>query len=335
MPTFKNNVTSGNAIEGTSVNGRGLVGKSEKDYGIRGHSAESAGIRGSSDKSRGVEGWATNSEGVVGVSTKGNGVWGQTDGPGNGVVGTSKTGAAVLGDSTAGEGVRGLSHSGHGAVVGINNWTPAAPPGEGGPGGWFESAQGEGVRGWSKTPHHGGVVGVNTAKGAGVYGLSEGGVGLYGKGKLAGFFEGDVEVKGDIRLVGADCAEQFDIADAVDAGTVMVLGEGGVLHQSRRAYDKCVAGVISGAGSYKPGIILDKQESETKRLPIGLVGKVYCKVDAETSPIEVGDLLTTSSTPGHAMRASDPLQAFGAVIGKALRSLPSGKGMIPILIALQ
>ena len=65
------------------------------------------------------------------------------------------------------------------------------------------------------------------------------------------------------------------------------------------------------------------------------MGKVYCKVDAQHSPIEVGDLLTTSATPGYAMKADDPFKAFGAVIGKALRPLEAGQGLIPILIALQ
>ena len=65
------------------------------------------------------------------------------------------------------------------------------------------------------------------------------------------------------------------------------------------------------------------------------VGKVYCRVDAQYAPIEVGDLLTTSPTPGHAMKASDPLKAFGSVIGKALRPLQSGQAMIPVLVALQ
>jgi hypothetical protein len=51
--------------------------------------------------------------------------------------------------------------------------------------------------------------------------------------------------------------------------------------------------------------------------------------------IEVGDLLTTSPTPGCAMKVIDPLKAFGAVIGKALRPLERGEGLIPILIALQ
>jgi hypothetical protein len=62
---------------------------------------------------------------------------------------------------------------------------------------------------------------------------------------------------------------------------------------------------------------------------------VYCKVDADYGQIEVGDLLTTSATPGHAMKATDPSQAFGAVIGKALRPLKEGQALIPILIAMQ
>lgn len=143
--------------------------------------------------------------------------------------------------------------------------------------------------------------------------------------------------QGDIYLSNADCAEEFDVSegDEIEPGTVMVLDQEGKLRQSREAYDKKVAGVISGAGDYKPGIVLDKQHSQDKRLPVALMGKVYCKVDAESSPIAVGDLLTTSPTPGHAMKACDPLRAFGAVIGKALRPLTTGQGLIPILIALQ
>lgn len=150
-------------------------------------------------------------------------------------------------------------------------------------------------------------------------------------------FIGDIETTGDIRLANADCAEDFDICDGerVDPGTVMVLGDGGKLQCSQTAYDKRVAGVISGAGDYKPGIVLDKQQSQHGRKPVALLGKVFCKVDAQYGAIETGDLLTTAPTPGHAMKAVDPLKAFGAVIGKALRPLAEGQGLIPILIALQ
>ena len=94
-------------------------------------------------------------------------------------------------------------------------------------------------------------------------------------------------------------------------------------------------GVISGAGDYKPGLILGRREELLGRLPLALVGKVYCKADATEIAIEIGDPLTTSATPGHAMKASDPLQAFGAgLIGKALAPLHKGRGLIPILVSL-
>jgi hypothetical protein len=149
--------------------------------------------------------------------------------------------------------------------------------------------------------------------------------------------DGTVEVPGDIRLTNADCAEEFDICEAkqVEPGTVMVLGAEGTLEPSHQAYDKRVVGVVSGAGDYKPGIVLDKQPSSNIRQPIALLGKVYCKVDAGYGAIEIGNLLTTSPTPGHAMKADDPLKAFGAVLGKALRPLKEGQGLLPILIALQ
>jgi hypothetical protein len=138
-------------------------------------------------------------------------------------------------------------------------------------------------------------------------------------------------------LANADCAEDFDVADPtlIEPGTVMVLGEEGKLKQSQTAYDKKVAGVISGAGTYKPGLILDKQEFSKNRMPIALMGKVYCKVDASHGAIEVGDLLTSSPNPGHAMKADDPFKAFGAVIGKALQEHKQGQGLIPILVCLQ
>lgn len=142
---------------------------------------------------------------------------------------------------------------------------------------------------------------------------------------------------GDIILANADCAEDFDILDPdrIEPGTVMVIEEGGKLQQSTIPYDKKVAGIISGAGDKKPGIILDKKKYQGSRKPVALMGKVYCKVDANFAPINVGDMLTTSSTKGYAMKALDPALSFGAVLGKALRSLKKGKGLIPILIALQ
>jgi hypothetical protein len=276
---------------------------------------------------RGVQGNGPEA-GVGGFSDKGNGVLAQSN-HGDGLLAStgdnSKSGVFGKNDSTAaaaapgGSGVFGLTLAPGGVgVFGANN----------------SPASGRGVQG--NGPEAG--VGGFSDKGTGVLAQSKTGVGITAQGgHLAAKFVGDVEVSGDIRLVNADCAEDFDIASAVsvDPGTVMVLGDHGVLVPCLGAYDKRVAGVISGAGDFKPGIVLDKRESDGIRQPIALLGKVFCKADAAFSAIAVGDLLTTSPTPGHAMKAADQSRAFGAVIGKALRPLPSGQSLIPILIALQ
>ena len=143
---------------------------------------------------------------------------------------------------------------------------------------------------------------------------------------------------GDIILNNADCAEDFDISHSteIEPGTVMVIEQEGKLKECDLPYDKRVAGVISGGGNYKPGLVLDKRNSIENRKSISLMGKVYCKVDSQSASIDVGDLLTTSFTKGHAMKAMDPMKAFGSVIGKALKPLEQGsRGMIPVLVALQ
>ena len=149
---------------------------------------------------------------------------------------------------------------------------------------------------------------------------------------------GSLSVARDIVLAESeDCAEHFDIAEGEEAapGAVMVINEDGALASCRKAYDKRVAGVISGAGEFKPGIILGSPDRPNARSPITLMGKVSCQVDAGYGPIEIGDLLTTSETSGHAMKATDATRAFGAVIGKALGSCEDGRGLVPVLVALQ
>ena len=294
----------------------------------------SVGVYGQGD-AVGVRGDGKTWHGVTGISestTGGAGVMGQ--GTATGVIGKGETWIGVYGETqstTGGSGVWG-EHKANGAgVVGKS---------QSGAGVWAVSETGEGVHVETKSPTVAAIAGFNlnpNGTGAAIYGKKEGPQGH------AGFFIGHVHVTGnltadgDILLSGADCAEDFDIAevDSVEPGTVMVIGEDGALHQSQQAYDRRVAGVISGAGTYKAGIILDKQDSHPNRKPMALLGKVYCKVDASYAPIGVGDLLTTAPTPGHAMKATDPLKAFGAVIGKALRPLRDGQALVPILIALQ
>jgi len=115
----------------------------------------------------------------------------------------------------------------------------------------------------------------------------------------------------------------------------MVIADGGSLAPCQRRYDKRVVGVVAGAGSLRTAITLGASKTAQPSANIALVGTAYCRVDAEGAPVEIGDLITTSDTPGHGMKAADPARSFGAVIGKALAAIPGGRGMIPILLALQ
>jgi hypothetical protein len=142
-------------------------------------------------------------------------------------------------------------------------------------------------------------------------------------------------VDGDIKLLNADCAEEFDVLGNPEPGTVLMLGQPGVLQPSDAPYDTRVAGVVSGIKARRPGIILGRNLSRKDRLPVALCGTVYCKAEADTASIKPGALLTTSSLSGYAMAATDRDRAFGAVLGKALDGLERGRGMVPVLVALQ
>ena len=196
------------------------------------------------------------------------------------------------------------------------------------------SAAGDGVHGQTEAADSSGVAGVHNAGGNGVYGSSSGNAGYF-QGNVQ--VTGDLTVAGDLLLPGADCAEHFDAAalEPLEPGTLLVLDGFGALRESGEPYDRKVAGVVAGAGAYRPGIILDSNHAPGPRTAISLIGKTYCKVDASHGAIAVGDLLTTSPTPGHAMRATDVTRAFGAVVGKAMRRVETGRAVIPILVALQ
>jgi len=352
-------------VEGISTNQQGVFGQSEKEAGVTGISTDFRGVVGNSTKDHGVFGQSTHGAGVVGISENGDGGWFESE-KGEGLRGTAKNPdhaglvgintqkgvgvfgqseiTAVWGESTTWVGVYGQSGKEGVSSGGAGVWGEHKGNGPGaGAGVVGKSNSGVGV--WAESESYEAVHAVTkstTTAAMAAYQLNEGSgsAAFFAKhmgNHTAGRFEGDVEVTGDIRLTNADCAEDFNIGTvtSVEPGTVMVLGEEGALFPSQHAYDKCVAGVISGAGDYKPGIVLDKQQSDSVRQPVGLLGKVYCKVDAQYGAIEIGDLLTTSPTPGHAMKADDQVKAFGSVIGKALRPQAEGAGLIPILIALQ
>ena len=88
----------------------------------------------------------------------------------------------------------------------------------------------------------------------------------------------------------------------------------------------------------KDGTILDAKVLGINQFDqdVALAGRVYCKVDATEGGIEPGDLLTTSATPGYAMKATDYIRAQGAILGKAMEKLEQGKkGHILVLVTLQ
>ncbi len=145
-----------------------------------------------------------------------------------------------------------------------------------------------------------------------------------------------VEIKG-----GSDLSEQFDVLegrDLIDPGTVVSIDpqRPGALRMSQQAYDRRVAGIVSGAGGVKPGMLMGQRGTAADgELPVALTGRVYCKVDASHGPIQPGDLLTTSPTPGHAMKVADHGQAQGAILGKAMTALDAGQGLVLVLVSLQ
>jgi len=97
---------------------------------------------------------------------------------------------------------------------------------------------------------------------------------------------------------------------------------------SERDWDKQTAQPDKEGGTYT----MEDMAKEFNEIPLAVVGIVPCKVSAENGPINPGDLLVTSSTPGHAMRDDNP--KVGTVLGKALEPLTSGTGVIKVLVSL-
>jgi len=100
------------------------------------------------------------------------------------------------------------------------------------------------------------------------------------------------------------------------------------------------ATLVAGIYSTKPGLLasphpIDDESFQSGEVPLAVVGIVPCKVTAENGPIAAGDLLVTSSQAGYAMKGTDRRRLVGAVVGKALESLPAGKGVIEVLVTLQ
>ena len=348
------------------ADGTGVLGR----YDGLGHAGGGKGVFGySSAIGVGVLGISEFGDGVSGRSNFGgkSGVYGYTEvasgyggyfkngAAGTGLAGESVSGTAVSAASTSGWGLYAHSQTDNGAfgqtfgdgaagVLGRND----GPTGAGGKAVWGyakngatgvygESAQGDGVWGQSNASDKSGIFGLNTtATGWGGYFVnSAGGEALHAEGNA--FINGSMTVK-VLTINGADVAEPFAVSTRdVPKGSVMVIDEEhpGQLKMSDRAYDQRVAGILSGANGIRAGICLSQQGFNDGGQNVALSGRVYVLADASAGAIKPGDLLTTSDTPGYAMRVADHARAQGAVIGKAMGSLPEGKGMVLVLVTLE
>jgi hypothetical protein len=357
-PAVTGSCPGGDGVSGTGR--RGVVGTSHEYQGVFGHSDLNAGVVGESPGMHAVFGitHGAQSAGVYGTNdvpgNTGSGVFGENPG-GDGVVGAgrrgvvgispdfqgvyghSDTNAGVVGESQRMDGLYGISHNPDAAGVSGHNDGGNGIIGFGRRGVVGLSPDFQGVYGHSDT--NAGVVGESQSF-DGVWGqshnLQAAGVSGHNPGGLAGYFDGNVVVTGDLLLAGADYAESFASNEParIAPGSVVVLDDDGGVELCEQAYDGRVAGVVSGAGTFRPGVVLDSGRDPARSVPLALMGKVFCRVDGSTDPIRVGDLLTSSPVPGHAMRASDRYRAIGAVVGKALAPC-DGLGEIPILVALQ
>jgi hypothetical protein len=142
-----------------------------------------------------------------------------------------------------------------------------------------------------------------------------------------------------LQITGADLAEKFPTSDGkVQPGMVMEIDpeNPGHLRTSDSAYNQRVAGVVSGANDFPAGAILGHLPGNEDAPPVALSGRVWTWCDASEGAISPGDLLTTSATPGHAMKAVDRDRSHGAVIGKAMTALEQGEvGLVLVLVNLQ
>jgi hypothetical protein len=121
----------------------------------------------------------------------------------------------------------------------------------------------------------------------------------------------------------ADLAEWYGSDAEYDPGTVLIFGGESEVTLTTLSSDSRVAGVVTT----NPAYIMNGEQAGT-RACIALQGRVPVKV---VGIVRKGDLLTTSSTPGYAIKAMNP--TVGTIIGKALEDKDDpGMGTIQVAI---
>lgn len=318
--TVKNSDTNGSS---GAIRGESTGGGSSATYGVYGTI--------NSTNGRAVVGWASagtgSTAGVQGQSnsTSGKGVVGQataTTGVTFGVTGSSASdqGRGVLGNATA---TTGTTYGVYGSSA---------------------SLTGRGVYGLAPNGGYGVYGETNSLVGIGGYFVNTTAPGNVIVGANATDIVFRVDTSGNVYADGPYSSPAADMAEMVlsgqpdlEAGDVLVIGPDGKMLRSSEAYQGAVAGVYSTEPGFVAGQKVDEQGQplEPERIPLAVVGIVPVKASAENGPIHPGDLLTSSDTPGHAMRCEGAEQCFGRTIGKALEGLESGQGVIQILAMLQ
>lgn len=144
--------------------------------------------------------------------------------------------------------------------------------------------------------------------------------------------DGDVYIDGSYYDTGADFAEMVSAQGDLEPGDVLIIGADGQVTRSTAPYQISVVGVYSTRPGFVGGV--GENDDLSGKVPLAILGIVPVKASAENGAIRAGELVVSSSTPGHAMRAGDsPPQ--GTVLGKALGTLQKGTGVIDILVTLQ
>jgi len=128
----------------------------------------------------------------------------------------------------------------------------------------------------------------------------------------------------------ADVAEWVEVPESVTPGDVVEIDPNCVTayRPCRTACSSLVAGVVST----EPGVVLGEDGAYGQRALLALTGIVPVKVTNEGGPIQPGDLLVTSSTPGHAMRWAGPEPCSCALVGKALEPMTEDEGLVLVLL---
>jgi|GEM_PF-2179158 len=144
------------------------------------------------------------------------------------------------------------------------------------------------------------------------------------------YIEGDLSIDGDFIGAGADLAEIMEVSDNqeddLEKGEVVVLDENLTVKRSQEERETGVAGVVST----DPAIVMAK---DREGVELALAGTAPVEVTTENGDIEPGDLLTTSSEPGKAMKCENPVECQGSIIGKAGESATSD-GTVEMVITL-